>query len=335
MGSLGLVLPLALLLAGFNASTAHAEEAHSTVTFTCSSVTFTFAGFPNAPNNKVRETVYVDGVGGYGHTYTFNGPSGENTVKVAVPPGHHKIDGETHWKTNGVKGGSDQSLPGGLTCGVEPGFSIVKLQKFANVAGGYTTSPLPSGHEGQTVDYEILVTNTGNVPLTFSSFSDPRCDEGTITGGPGETPVAPSSSTTYFCTHLLTKADHEAGVVENIASVTGTPPEGDGPPITDPSNPVLAELPTPTNTATFSCTSVTFTFSGFPNTTGNTVRETIYLDGAVIYHGSFTFNGSSASNTVEISVPPGHHKIDGRTQWKTNGFKGGLDLFTKTGVNCE
>ncbi len=28
------------------------------------------------------------------------------------------------------------------------------------------------GVVGQTVDYETLVTNTGNTPLTFGSFSD-------------------------------------------------------------------------------------------------------------------------------------------------------------------
>ena len=58
-------------------------------------------------------------------------------------------------------------------------------------SGEFTASPL-TGKVGQTVDYEIVVKNTGNVPLTLSNFSydrahveaaitsDPDCDSGTV-----------------------------------------------------------------------------------------------------------------------------------------------------------
>jgi len=123
----------------------------------------------------------------------------------------------------------------------EPGFTIEKLQKIQGSGEGFTTAKLKA-KAGEEVEYEIVVTNTGNVALTFSGFTDAKCDEGTISGGPGEGAVAPSGSTTYFCDHVLTPADEAAGIYENTATDTGTPPEGDGAPITQESNAVRVML---------------------------------------------------------------------------------------------
>jgi hypothetical protein len=95
-----------------------------------------------------------------------------------------------------------------------------------------------TGKVGQTVDYQMIVTNTGNTPLTFSGFSDPRCDAKTIVGG-SEGPVEPMGTVTFLCAHTLTAADHEAGSYTNVATVTGTPEEGEGAPIVHESNPVV------------------------------------------------------------------------------------------------
>ena len=124
-----------------------------------------------------------------------------------------------------------ESNPVEVTASVPPKPEFT-IEKFQEVDGsGLTTKPL-SGLIGQTVDYEIVVKNTGNVPLTFASFTDPHCDSGTIGGGPGSTPVAPGASTTYTCDHVLTSV----GSYVNVATVTGTP-EG-GAPIVHESKPV-------------------------------------------------------------------------------------------------
>jgi hypothetical protein len=125
----------------------------------------------------------------------------------------------------------------------EPGFAIEKVQKIAGSGSGFTTTPV-TGAIGQTVEYQIHVTNTGNVPLTFSNFSDPRCDPGTIAGGPGELPLAPGASTTYTCSHVLTSA----GNYINEAGVTGTP--SGAPSITHTSNRVEVGVP-PTPNVSF------------------------------------------------------------------------------------
>ena len=209
--------------------------------FTCHSVTYNFTEFPNAPNNSFREKVKIDGVRNpyaFEGTYTFNGPSGSDTVPIIVLPGHHEITAYAEYKTNGIQGESDYKLEGGITCGAEPGFAIEKLQKIAGSGGGYTATEV-TGHIGQTVEYEIVVKNTGNVPMTFNGFTDENCEAGTITGGPGEAAVAPGASTTYFCHRPLPNV----GKYYNEATVTGDPPEGDGPPITHSSNPVVANVP--------------------------------------------------------------------------------------------
>jgi uncharacterized repeat protein (TIGR01451 family) len=96
----------------------------------------------------------------------------------------------------------------------KPSFTIEKLQKIAGESS-FTKSEL-TGTIGQTVEYEIIVTNTGNVPLKFSSFSDPRCEG--ITGGPGASALAPGEATTYTCSHTLTST----GPYTNVASVEGS-----------------------------------------------------------------------------------------------------------------
>jgi hypothetical protein len=117
-------------------------------------------------------------------------------------------------------------------------FKLKKLQRIAGSGGAFTMAQV-TGSVGQTVEYEIVITNDGTTPLTFSNFSDPHCDAGTIAGGPGETAVVPGASTTYTCRHLLTGV----GTYTNVATVTGTPP-GEGP-LTSSSNPVEAIVPSP------------------------------------------------------------------------------------------
>lgn len=117
-----------------------------------------------------------------------------------------------------------------------PEYAIEKLQEIPGSGTGFTKSPL-TGSIGQTVNYEIVVTNTGETPLKFSNFTDVKCDPGTIGGGPGAAEVAPGESTIYTCDHVLTSE----GKYVNEAIVTGTPP-GETPKIKT-SNPVEVEVP--------------------------------------------------------------------------------------------
>jgi uncharacterized repeat protein (TIGR01451 family) len=166
-----------------------------------------------------------------------------NTAEVHGDPPYG--DGNPVSSTSNTVTVETSSLPANPT----PAFSIEKLQRIQGGSGSYTTSELTGATIGQTVEYEIVVTNTGNVPLTLGSFSDPKCDGGTVSGGPGSAALPVGASTTYTCAHVLDAADQAAGSYANAVSITGTPPEGGGLPVSTSSNTVVVEVPS-SNTAT-------------------------------------------------------------------------------------
>jgi hypothetical protein len=68
-------------------------------------------------------------------------------------------------------------------------------------------------------------------------------------GGPGDASILPGQSATYTCSHTLTSADEIAGSYANTATLTGAPPSGQGAPITEQSNTVIADLGAPSSPA--------------------------------------------------------------------------------------
>jgi hypothetical protein len=448
------LIALTIMLAALAATNAQAAGTGvGTTEITCSHVTFTFEGFPEAENNTVNETITINKQTYATGTFTFNGPSGTNTVAIAQLAGKYLVDAHVTWKTNGISGGFDHHVkldcaapftieklqeiagsgmgftkaeltgkvgqtddyeilvknvsavplyfteftdakcdagtiaggPGAVavepgettvyTCShllsgfgaytnqatvtgapeqtmfmahavrhngspdnslgttetsnpvvvnvvAEPAFTIEKLQEVSGSGSGYTKSNV-TAPVGGTILYEIVVTNTGNVPLTFSAFTDSHCSS--IAGGPGSTPLAPGESTTWTCSHTLTAKDKKAGIYENTATVKGTPPPKEGSAATQTSNPVYAEMPGGEGTTEITCSSVTFTYGGFPNAEGNTVTQEIRINKELVSDTMFTFNGPSGMDTVPIEVPEGKHIVDAHVTWDTNGVSGGFD----------
>jgi hypothetical protein len=229
------------------------ERLHGDVHFSCTSVTWNYKAFP-AGKNTVLEILRIEADKEapeeiHGRA-TFEGADGEDTMAISAPGGAYAIDAFAKWKGNGLKGSWD--IFGKIKCPVRPELHVEKLQKLAGSEEKLTTSTIV-GQVGDTVEYSIVVSNTGNVPLIIGTPSEPlsglvdaHCDAGTLSGGTGGAPLAAGATTRYRCTHLLNSADEAAGSFTNTATVTGTPPEGDGPPITQPSNPVVVEvLPAP------------------------------------------------------------------------------------------
>jgi hypothetical protein len=112
---------------------------------------------------------------------------------------------------------------------------VLKLEGVAGSGGGFTTGPITVNtgtnqhYVVHTIDYEILVTNTGNMPLTLS-LKDPHCDAGTIqgpaviTGTLNGDVLSPGGQAQYTCSHRLVKSD--PGSFTNTATVIGDPPTG-------------------------------------------------------------------------------------------------------------
>jgi hypothetical protein len=94
-------VPLAF---GLLALLAPAAWAHvGTATITCTKVTYSFSDFPNKPLNTVHENVFEDGLRIASQTYTFDGPTGGNTISIDVV-GTQSMKASAHWNTNGVSG---------------------------------------------------------------------------------------------------------------------------------------------------------------------------------------------------------------------------------------
>jgi hypothetical protein len=290
---------------------------------TCSQIKWTYRGFPNAENNTVTQVIAINGVVISTETIVFEGPEFTDTTPINPPPRSVKIDAHAKWETNGVKGGFDHAAQ--RRCEA-PSYTIEK-QQMIPARGPFTTEKI-LGVVGETVYYRVLVKNTGNVPLTFSNFSDAHCEAGTIAGGPGATPVEPGETTVFTCSHLLTVPTEYT----NTAGITGTPPPGQGKPIIEKSNKVVVR--TLRREAEITCTHVTFMYSGFPNAEGNTVTQFIFVDGVTVYTGEYVFNGPFGQDTVEIPVVvgPGKHQIDAHSKWNTNGYKSSYDIAAE--IKC-
>ncbi|HEV2981059.1 MAG TPA: hypothetical protein VGX51_06475 [Solirubrobacteraceae bacterium] len=218
------------------------EREHAVVLSTCQVITWSYRKFPSLAGNAVREKISVAHYAPVFQEMKFDGEGHVQTTAIGLPPGRHeRLDTKAHWRTNGVRGGFD--IVSKKECPPAPAFAIEKRQQIAGSGEGFTTAPL-KGLSGQTVNYQITVQNTGNVPLVLSNFIDEHCDSGTIAGGQGETPLQPGAmpslggKTTYTCTHVLTSLN----TYENDGTITATPPSGDGAPITHTSNTVVVTL---------------------------------------------------------------------------------------------
>ncbi|MGJ9412632.1 hypothetical protein ACHAAC_07960 [Aeromicrobium sp. CF4.19] len=113
------------------------------------------------------------------------------------------------------------------------------LEKNGQLADG---SP---GLPGDTVEYDFTVTNTGSLPLTDVTLSDPKPGLSGITFGawPGATgTLQPGESVTATASYEVTAADVTAGTISNVATATGQPPAGDPVSDEDPADVTLPEL---------------------------------------------------------------------------------------------
>jgi acetyl esterase/lipase len=115
---------------------------------------------------------------------------------------------------------------------VKAKFTIEKEQEIEGSKAGYTKSKL-TGERGQTVDYKVVVKNTGNVSLKFGELTDSGC-EGISPSG--EDTIAAGGEEIYTCRHELTTT----GVYSNEATIEGN--EGAG---SETSNMVEVEVPAP------------------------------------------------------------------------------------------
>ncbi|WP_425545923.1 beta strand repeat-containing protein, partial [Aquimarina litoralis] len=94
-----------------------------------------------------------------------------------------------------------------------PSLSVIKTVRVAGSA------------LNDVIEYDIVVTNTGNVTLTDIEITDDNADAGSIVGSPIVS-LAPGASVTVTANQTITQADIDAGFIENSATATGDSPSG-------------------------------------------------------------------------------------------------------------
>jgi hypothetical protein len=219
-------LLLALALAGaagaaFDASSAPAEgQPTDTAKFSCSAVTYAFTGFPDASENSVVEVVKLDDVRVSTTTFKFNGPSGSNVVPISPSPGHHEIDADAFWNTNGVKGTKD--IPGhdGITCApvltrIDPESGTTAGGTEVMIEGSGFTAPasVTIGIKA----YDVRVVNEGEITAITSPHAA-GSEQVVVSDDNGESTIGPSY--TYTTPPTVTSIDPTSGTSQGGTTVT-------------------------------------------------------------------------------------------------------------------
>jgi hypothetical protein len=154
----------------------------------------------------------------YGTPITKLGPAGSNNFYGSQGRLISALNGGTEACTT-----TPPVTPPSVTPPATPptlGITLTKLERIGT--GSFVAGPL-SGHVGDSIAYQLNVTNTGTAWLTVT-MSDPGCDAGTIAPASGVA-VAPGESTTFTCVHTLVTADGSTFV--NTAVATGTAGNGE------------------------------------------------------------------------------------------------------------
>ncbi|MBW1641063.1 DUF11 domain-containing protein, partial [Microbacterium resistens] len=173
-----------------------------------------------------------------------------------------------------------------------------------------SVSPETVAAAGDTVTYTFRVTNTGNVTV-----QDPQIQEQSFsgTGGPLEIscpsgPLAPGATAECTATYVVTQADVDAGVIDNTATASATPPPGQTTPVSDessaavmiPADPSLT-LDKSADTGSYAEVGQVVTYRFDVTNTGNVTLSDVTVDDV-----DFTGSGSlSAIDCPQTSLAGG------------------------------
>jgi uncharacterized repeat protein (TIGR01451 family)/LPXTG-motif cell wall-anchored protein len=199
------------------------------VTWTCEASAGSACGQASGAGNSIDTTYDILEGGTITYTVTGTAPASfdagtlVNTATVATPEGVEDLD-----PSNNESTAETSFVPA----------PAIDLVKSASLGG--------SGAVGDVIQYTFTATNTGNVPLTAVTITDPLPGLSALTysewpGAPSE--LGPGDSVTATASYTLTQADVDAGGVENTATVAGDPPTGEPVGATDEADVAVTPAP--------------------------------------------------------------------------------------------
>ncbi|WP_341953160.1 AraC family transcriptional regulator [Salinibacterium sp. TMP30] len=173
------------------------------------------------------------------------------------------------------------------TVAASPG--ITTLKSGALAAGA-------TGRAGDTVNFSVKLTNSGNVTLTSVAATDSLSDLSALAYGTWPSGVAgtlkPGESVTAAASYVLKQSDVDAGSVSNTATGAGTPPVGPAVTSTSPATVPITSGP-----------ALTVSKSGAVTTGNGSVGDTITFTFIVRNTGNVTVSGVAiADSLVDLSA---------------------------------
>ncbi|QYH35052.1 DUF11 domain-containing protein [Salinibacterium sp. M195] len=187
---------------------------------------------------------------------------------------------------SGTHGGTTVSSPSPeITVPTVTANPVITTLKSGALAAGST------GRAGDTVNFTIKLTNSGNVTLTSVSATDTLPDLSALTYGtwPSGTAgtLAPGQSVTATATYTLKQSDVDAGSVSNTATGSGTPPTGAAVTSVSPATVPITAGP-----------ALTVSKSGAVTTGNGSVGDTVTFSFVVRNTGNVTATGVGITDTL-------------------------------------
>ena len=160
---------------------------------------------------------------------------------------------------------------------------------------------------GETITYEFVAKNTGNVTLTNVTITDPLSGLSALVCNPtGTVNLAPGAELKCTATYTTGQGDIDAGKVENTATAKGTPPSGsdiqdsDDAVVTGPQTSAAISLTKTPDKTTYSASGDVITYTFVATNTGD-----VTLSNVVIADPLSGLSALSCDLTAPVSLVPG------------------------------
>ncbi|MBO9674606.1 MAG: tandem-95 repeat protein, partial [Sphingobacteriaceae bacterium] len=217
-------------------------------------------------NTTASGTITASDVDGDPLTFTVTTPPAHGTVVVNADgtytytptPGYVGNDTFTVTVSDGKGGTTTVTIPVTVTLVPAPAMSLTKV----------ATNTVSKA--GDVINYNIVVTNTGNVALTNVAVTDAGADSGSILPA-GIASLLPGASVTVTAKHTVTLTEVNTGSFANQASATAQTPNGgtlNKPKSDDPNTPAVDDA---TVTLIAPASTITLVKTGTLSSDGNSI----------------------------------------------------------------